>query len=118
MRKAAKCLLILTVSYLASADCLLLVRHAHNSQHEVDEVEGAKEDDNDEEDDVPRTICSNYLQTFHIEHQVSAQLSLSVSSTLSIILKSVVALVDEMSGGHLLYVKSVFVLCITLISLR
>ena len=53
-------------TYLACCGGFLLIRHAHDGQHEVDEVERPEEDDNDEEDNVPRTIRTNHLQIFHI----------------------------------------------------
>ena len=40
---------------------LLLVGHGDDGEHEVDEVEGAKEDDNGEEDHVDRTSRRNNL---------------------------------------------------------
>ena len=43
--------------------CLLLVAHGHDGKHEVDEVEGAEEDHDGEEDDVNRTARSHDLTT-------------------------------------------------------
>ncbi len=40
---------------------LLLIAHGHDGQHEVDEVEGAEEDDNGEEDHVYRTPGCHHL---------------------------------------------------------
>ena len=41
--------------------CLLLVAHGHDGEHEVDEVEGAEEDDDREEDHVDRTTRCHHL---------------------------------------------------------
>ena len=42
---------------------LLFVGHGHHSQHEVDEVEGAKENEDYEKGDVPGASCTQQLNT-------------------------------------------------------
>ena len=41
--------------------CLLLVAHGDYGEHEVDQVERAKEDHDGEEDHVDRTSCCHHL---------------------------------------------------------
>ena len=40
---------------------LLLIAHGDDGKHEVDQVEGAKEDDDGEEDYVDWTSCCHHL---------------------------------------------------------
>ena len=53
-----------TATYFPCVDGFLFVGHGHHSQHEVQQVEGAEEDDNEEEKDVPWPACPDHLHAY------------------------------------------------------
>ena len=49
------------LSHLPGIDSFLFIGHGDHSQHQVDQVEGAKENDNHEENHIPWSCCPNDL---------------------------------------------------------
>ena len=54
-------MIILRHSHHNHKFCLLLIAHGDDSKHQVDQVEGSKEDDDGEEDDMDWSPCCHHL---------------------------------------------------------
>ena len=54
-------MIILRDSHHNHKFCLLLIAHGDDSKHQVDQVEGSKEDDDGEEDDMDWSPCCHHL---------------------------------------------------------
>ena len=69
-------------TYFARVDGFLFIRHGHNSQHQVQQIEGTEENDDQKEEDVPGAAGTDDLRetTSTHDNMTTVMMTCSVST--------------------------------------